>query len=84
MHSHRPLRFLGRTAEVPLLLGFFDTTVLNQTAVIIIIGRLQGLLHPGIGQNDGFPLGPIVLALPLAHDDGIDQIGLKIAAVDLG
>src|SRR6266511_1954806 len=81
MHPHRPRAFLGGMAQVPLLLGFLDAAVLGQTAVIIIIKGLQRLRHPGLGQEHGLVPRPIVLPLPLAHHDGMDRVGLEIAAV---
>ena len=62
MHPHGPRGFLGRMAQVPLLLGFLDTAVLDETAVIIVIKGLQGLLHRGIGQEHRFAPRAIVLA----------------------
>src|SRR5262245_29730820 len=37
--------FLGRMAQVPLLLGLFDTAVLDEAALIIVIKGVQRLLH---------------------------------------
>ena len=78
MHPHGSLCFLRGIAQVPLLLHFFDTTVLTQTAIIIVIEDRQGLLHRGIGQQHGFAAGPIVLALPLADHHRIDRMGLEV------
>src|SRR6266850_5857105 len=46
-------RFLWRMAQIPLLLGLFDTTVLDEAAIIIVIKGVQRLLHRGIGQEHG-------------------------------
>src|SRR4029453_451593 len=44
MDPYRSARFLRLMAQVPLLLGLFDTTVLDEAAVIIIIKGVQRLL----------------------------------------
>src|SRR5919108_3420184 len=83
MHSHRALSFLGRMPQFPLLLGFLDAAVLNQTAVVIVIKRPQGLVHRGVGQEDHFACWAIVPTMPLAHHHGIDRVGSKVPAVAL-
>ncbi len=57
VHAHGPRRFLGRMLQTPLLCTVLDAAVLDQTAVVII-KRSQGLVHRGVGQEDGFPPGP--------------------------
>src|SRR6266542_6711170 len=47
-HVHRALGFLRRMAQLPRLLRFLDTTVLDQTAVVIVITGLQWLPHRGV------------------------------------
>ena len=51
VHAHRPRRFLGRMLQAPLLLTLFATTILDETAVIVV-ERPQRLVHRGIGQED--------------------------------
>jgi hypothetical protein len=45
MGTHRPHCFLGRMAQLPLLLRFFATAVLNGPAVIVGIKGMQRLLY---------------------------------------
>jgi hypothetical protein len=51
---HCPGGFLGWMLQPPLRLALLASAVLDETAVIIGIERLQGLVHRGIGQEDGF------------------------------
>jgi hypothetical protein len=41
---------------------------------------LQGLIHRGVGQEDGFSPRPISPTLPFAHHHGIDGVGLEVPA----
>jgi hypothetical protein len=68
VHAHRPRRFLGRMLQAPLLLALLDTAILDQTAIIIIIKGAQGLVHRGIGQEDGFTPRAVFATIPLADD----------------
>src|ERR1700752_2784028 len=77
MHAHRPCRFLWWMTQVPLLLGFLDTTVLDETAVVIILKGLQRLLDRGVRQEHGFATWTIVLPTPLPHHHGIDGVALE-------
>jgi hypothetical protein len=61
VHAHRPRGFLGRMRQTPLLLPFFHTAILDETVVIVIIKGLQGLVHRGVGQKDGFPPRALVV-----------------------
>jgi hypothetical protein len=81
VHAHRPRRFLGRMLEAPLLLALFDTAMLDQPAVIIVVEGLQGLVHWGIGQEDRFPPWAILVTVPRAYDHGVDGGGLEVPAV---
>ena len=58
MHPYRPFSFLRRMAQVPLLFRFLDAAVLDQTAVVIVVKRSQGLLYRGVGQENGFAPRP--------------------------
>src|SRR5262245_10564264 len=79
MYPYGPLGFLGRMAQVPLLLGFLDAAVLDEAAVIVVIEWLQGLCDRGIRQEDRFARGPILPPIPRADDDRIDWVGLEVA-----
>ena len=57
--------------------------MLDQTAVIVVVERLQGLLHGGLGQEDGFPPWAIRAPVPRAHYHGMDGVGLEVAPVVL-
>jgi hypothetical protein len=57
--------------QAPLLFTLFDTAVLNQTTVVIVIERLQRFCNRGIRQEDGFAPRSIVPIIPRAdHHDG--------------
>jgi hypothetical protein len=77
-------RVLWRMAQIPLLLGLFDTTVLDEAAIIIVIKGVQRLLHRGIGQEHGFaPPGPSSFPCHAADDHRMARVGLEVAAVVL-
>jgi hypothetical protein len=78
--AHGPRGFLRRMFQTPLLLTLLDTAMLDRTAVIIVIEGLPGVLHRGIRQQDGFAPWAIIPPVPLAHDHGIDGVGLKVPA----
>jgi len=81
-HPYDARGFLQRMAQLPRWLGFLDTLGLKQTPLVIVIKGLPGRLgHRGMGQVHGVAPWPIVLPLPLAHDHGIDGVGLEGAAV---
>jgi hypothetical protein len=83
MHAYRPRGFLGRMFQVSLLLGFLDTAVLNEAAVIIVIKGLQGLLHRGLGQKDRCAPWPMIAIVPLADYNRVDEVGLKVSPVGM-
>lgn len=64
MHPHRACGFLGGMAQLPLLLGFLNTTVLDETAVIIVIKGLQWLLDQGVRQEPRFTPSPSTCVPP--------------------
>src|SRR5215510_6022165 len=66
--AYRPPGFLRGMLQIPLRLGFFDTAILDQTAVIIVVERLQGLVHRGIGQEDRFTRRAIRMSVPLTDN----------------
>ncbi len=80
---HGPLVFLGRVAQVPLLLGFLDTAVLDQTPVVIVIKGLQGRFNRGLGQEDRVAPWSLILPMPPEDHHRIDRVGLEVAAVVL-
>jgi hypothetical protein len=55
VHPDCPFVFLRWMPQLPRLLGLLDPTVLDETALIIILKGLQRLLPRGIGQEDGVP-----------------------------
>jgi hypothetical protein len=67
--------------QVLWLFGFLDAAVLNEAPVIIVIKRLQGLLHRGIGQEHGFTPWPIVLPMPLADHHCMNRIWREVTPV---
>lgn len=80
MHTH-PLRgLLGLVLQTPLLLTLFDTAVLDETSVIIIKG-LQGMVHRGIGREDRFTRGSILVTVPFPSHHSIDEMRLEATAV---
>jgi hypothetical protein len=79
--THRPGSFLGRMLQAPLLFALLDTAMLDETALVIVIERLQGLLHRGIGQKYGFAPGAKVSPMLLADHHGVDGVGLEVPAV---
>ena len=76
-----PRGFLGRMAQAPWLLTLLDTAVLDETAIIVVIKWLQGLLHRGIRQEDRGPAWPEVPVVPRAHHHRLDGVGLEVATV---
>jgi hypothetical protein len=62
--THCPGGFLGGMLQAPLLFTLFDTAVLDQTTVVIVIERLQRFCNRGIRQEDGFAPGSIVPIIP--------------------
>lgn len=79
MYPHGPRGFLRWMFQVPRLLSCLDTAVLNEAAVIIIIKRLQGLRHGGIGQEHRLTPRPIVPPRPCADYYPIDRVGREVA-----
>lgn len=67
--------------HLPLLLRFLDKTVLDETAIIIIVKGLYGLLDRSVRQEDGFTPRPIVTPIPLAHHQALDGPRLEVAAL---
>jgi hypothetical protein len=55
---HRLFVFLRGMAQLLRLLTRLATTVLNQTAIIVVIKRLQRRVLGGMSQKDSFPPGP--------------------------
>src|SRR5256886_14127977 len=77
-------RFLRRMAQVPRLFGLFDTTVLDEAALIIVIKEVQRLLHRSIGQEDRFTPWAVLVTVPCADDHRMDGVGLEVTAVVVG
>ena len=65
-HAHRPRRVLGRRLQTPRRLTLLDRALLAQTAVGIIVERLPGLVHRGMGAADGCAPRPIHVTVPRA------------------
>jgi hypothetical protein len=82
-HSHAPRGFLRRMPQHPRLLRVLDAAMLEQTAVVSIIQGRQGLSYRSGGQEHRVAPWPIVTPLPLAHDHGMDRVGLNVAPVVL-
>src|SRR5882724_4925720 len=70
-------------AQVPRLLGFLDTTVLDETAVVIIIKGLQRLVDRGVRQEHRFATRTIVLPTPLPHHHGSDGVAREVTPIRL-
>jgi hypothetical protein len=69
--THCPGGFLGGMLQALLLFTLFDTAVLDQTTVVIVIERLQRFCNRGIRQEDGFAPRSIVPIIPRAdHHKG--------------
>src|SRR5262245_36734331 len=79
--AYRPPGFLRGMLQIPRLLGFLDPAILDQTAVIIVVERLQGLVHRGIGQEDRFTRRAIRMPVPLTDNHGIEGVGLEVTPV---
>jgi hypothetical protein len=75
--------FCGGWPQLPLLLGFLDTTALDKTAVIIIIKGLQRFLDRGVRQEHRLTPWSIVFPISLAYHHGIERVRLEIPAVVL-
>jgi hypothetical protein len=81
MHQYRSLRFLRRMAHVLRLLGFLDAAVSDGAARIIVIERLQGLVHGDMGQEGRFVPVAILVTVPCADDHRMDGVGLEVTVV---
>jgi hypothetical protein len=81
MHPHSSSALPGRMPQIPWLLACLNTAVFNEAAVIIVIKHRQWLLDGRMGQEHGFTPWTIVSTVPLADDDGVDGMGLEVAAV---
>jgi hypothetical protein len=80
VEAHRPRGFLWRMVHTPRRLTRLETAMLDQTAVIIGIEGRQGVLHRGIGQQDGRAPWAIIPPMPTAHDHGVEGLGLQVPA----
>jgi hypothetical protein len=81
IHAHHALGSLGGMTQVPWLLGCLDAAVLDETALIVVIERLQGFCDRGIRQEDRVAPRVVVPPTPLAHHDGIDEVALAILSI---
>src|SRR5215216_1237661 len=81
MHPDRAVGLLWGMPQLPRLLGFLDAAVVDEAVIIIIIKRLQWLLHRGVGQEHRFASRAVVPPMSLMDHHPMDRVGLKVAVV---
>ncbi|MGH8069372.1 MAG: hypothetical protein ACRERE_29880, partial [Candidatus Entotheonellia bacterium] len=72
-------------AQVPLVLGFCETTGLDAATVILVIAGVPRLLHRGLGQEHRVAARAVVPPRPLApHDRLVQPGGTRLMRPPLG
>jgi hypothetical protein len=75
VHAPRACGVLGGMLHTPRRLALLQTAMLDQTALIVVVERLPGLLHRRMGQEDRVAPWPIRTSVPWADDRGKGATG---------
>lgn len=65
-------------AQLPRLLGFLGTPVLNEAAIVIIIEGPHKLLDRSVGQEDGCTLRSMLLPVPCERHHGSSRCTRRV------